>query len=57
MPSFHSIFPGADDLAVMFDFYKVGNLVRSKEHTLKLNPSTASFREWAEKNKDKLLVD
>ncbi len=49
-------FPGADDLAIMFEFFEVGKPDRSTELTRKLNPKTASFREWAEKNKDKLLV-
>ena len=48
-------FPGADDLAVMFEFYDVGNPERSIEETRALNPSTTTFQQWAEKNKDKLL--
>lgn len=48
-------FPGADDLAVMFEFYDIGNPHRDIEKTRKLNPATLSFQQWAEKNKDKLL--
>ena len=48
-------FPGADDIAAMFEFYDVGNPDRSIEKTRELNPSTLSFQQWAEKNKDKLL--
>ena len=48
-------FPGADDLAVMFEFYDVGNPDRDIEKTRKLNPASLSFQQWAEKNKDKLL--
>ena len=47
--------PGADDLAVMFEFYDTGNLEHSIEKTRELNPSTLSFQQWAEKNKDELL--
>ncbi len=48
-------FPGADDLAVMFEFFDIGNPDQSIEKTRELNPSTLSFQQWAEKNKDKLL--
>ena len=48
-------FPGADELAAMFEFYDVGNPDRNIEKTRELNPSTLSFQQWAEKNKDKLL--
>ena len=48
-------FPGADDLAAMFEYVDIGNPDRSIEKTRELNPSALSFRQWAEKNKDKLL--
>ena len=48
-------FPGADALAVMFEYYDVGNPDRSIEATKKLNPAALSFQQWAEQNKDKLL--
>ena len=48
-------FPGADDIAAMFEFFDTGNLKRDIEKTRELNPSTLSFQQWAEKNKDKLL--
>ena len=48
-------FPGADDLANMFEFYDAGNPDRNIQRTRELNPSTLSFQQWAEKNKDKLL--
>ena len=46
-------FPGADDLAYMFDFFKKGH---NQDHaiTKRLNPNVLSFEEWAERNKDKL---
>ena len=48
-------FPGAEDIAAMFEFYDIGNPDRSVEKTRKLNPATLTFQQWAEKNKDKLL--
>ena len=48
-------FPGADDLATMFEFYDIGNQDHNIEKTRELNPSTLTFQQWAEKNKDKLL--
>jgi len=48
-------FPGADDLAIMFEFYAVGNPERDITLTRTLNPATLSFQKWAEK-KDNLLA-
>ena len=48
-------FPGADDLALMFEVFDSGKFDRNIEKTRELNPSTLSFQQWAEKNKDKLL--
>ena len=48
-------FPGADDMANMFEFYDIGNPDRNIKKTRELNPSTLTFQQWAEKNKDKLL--
>ena len=45
--------PIASEVAVMFEIYEVGNLVRDIQLTRTLNPKALAFREWAEKNKDK----
>lgn len=45
-------FPGAADLAAMFEFYAKCNPDRDVELTRKLNPATLTFKAWAEKNKD-----
>ena len=47
-------FPGAEDLAVMFEFYDQYSIDRSVELTHKLNPNTVGFEEWAEQNKDRI---
>ena len=46
-------FPGAEDIAVMFEFYDYG-VDRSVELTQKLNPSTIGFEKWVEQNKDRI---
>ena len=49
-------FPGADDLAAMFEYFDSGKWPEvSIELTRKLNPATLTFQQWAEKNKEKLL--
>ena len=47
-------FPGASDLAYMFDFFKKGNFIQDPEITKRLNPKVLNFEEWAERNKDAL---
>ena len=47
-------FPGADDLAYMFDFFARGNPNQDLTLTKRLNPNVLSFEEWAGRNKDKL---
>ena len=49
-------YPAADCVATMFEFFEKGNPVRDMELTRVLNPKVPSFRQWAEKNKDKLLA-
>ncbi len=50
-------FPGADDLATMFEFFDFKDgLNRSTELMRKLNPATLGFEAWAQQNKDKLGV-
>ena len=49
-------FPRAEDMAVMFEFYSSGKCVRDIDITHTLNPDAATFEQWAENNKDKLLV-
>ena len=46
-------FPGADDLAYMFDFFARGNHNQDQTLTKRLNPNVLSFEEWAGRNKDK----
>ncbi|KAL5471237.1 hypothetical protein EMCRGX_G029332 [Ephydatia muelleri] len=46
-------FPGADDLAYMFEFYMKGNPYYDETLTRRLNPNALRFEEWAESNKDK----
>ena len=48
-------FPGADDLAIMFDYFARGPSKYDIANTRKINPKTLRFEEWAEKNKEKLL--
>ena len=47
--------PGADDLAIMFDYFARGPSKYDIANTRKINPKTLRFEEWAEKNKEKLL--
>ena len=48
-------FLAAEDMANMFEYYDIGSPDRNIEKTRELNPSTLTFQQWAEKNKDKLL--
>ncbi len=43
-------FPGAADIAVMFEFNDKVKLNRDAEFTRTLNPNMAKFKDWAEKN-------
>ena len=43
-------FPGADDLAAMFDYYNAHTLVRDVDLTKRLNPNTKSFEEYVKAN-------
>ena len=45
-------FPGAEDLAVMFEFLQSGGAERDVELTKKLNPDMPTFEQWAEKNRE-----
>ena len=47
-------FPGADDLAAMFDFLQQGKAVRDVALTKELDPTTPSFDDWVKENKDAL---
>ena len=47
-------FPGADNLAAMFEFYDDFSIDRSVELTRKLNPNTIGFEQWVEQNKDRI---
>ena len=46
-------FPAADDMAAMFEFYKIGNPERDIALTRTLNPNALSFQQWVETNKEK----
>ena len=48
-------FPGADDIAYMFQFYMKGNPYYDETLTRRLNPNALRFEEWAESNKDKFF--
>ena len=50
-------FPGAADLAAMFDFYARGNPQRHIALTKQLNPNVSSFQEWVDANKDNFFTD
>ena len=49
-------FPGADDLAAMFEFYQSGKAVRDIGLTRKLNPETKSWDQWVAANRDALVA-
>ncbi|XP_002736731.1 nmrA-like family domain-containing protein 1 [Saccoglossus kowalevskii] len=49
-------FPGADDLAVMFEFYQSGKMVRDIELTRKLDPNTKTWEQWVVANRDQLMA-
>ena len=44
-------FPGADELANMFEYFQTGKMNRDIAFTKKLNPSTLNFNDWIAKNK------
>lgn len=44
-------FPGAENIAAMFEYYNRHTLVRDIDLTKKLNPKTKNFQEWLEANK------
>ncbi len=52
---YSQFFPAAHDMAIMFEYYEVGKPVRDIELTRSLNPQTATFQEWAKRNKDKFF--
>ena len=49
-------FPGADELAIMFEFFASGSWDPSLEPARKLNPNMMTFETWAEKNKDAIAA-
>ncbi len=48
-------FPGAEELAVMFEFIQTGKFERDIELTKKLNPNVLSFNDWVIKNREKFI--
>ena len=50
-------FPGADDLANMFDFNRhyIENREKDKNESRSLNPEMRTFEDWLSENKEKLL--
>ena len=49
-------YPAANGVSTMFEFFEKGEPVRDMELTRALNPDVPTFRQWAEKNKEKLLA-
>ena len=49
-------YPASDCLTTMFEFFEKGSPIRDMELTHTLNPNLTTFRQWAEKNKDKILA-
>ena len=45
-------FPGAKDLAVMFQFFISGKCDHDIELTRKLHPGILTYEQWVEKNRD-----
>lgn len=46
-------FPGADDIAAMFQFFNSGKMERDITLTRRLNPKTQDFEQYATENKEK----
>jgi hypothetical protein len=44
-------FPGANDLAVMFEFYQSGKCLHDVDVARKLHPGIPTFEQWVEKNR------
>lgn len=52
LESFKSFgFPGAEELANMFEYFQTGKMNRDIAFTKKLNPTTLNFNDWMAKNK------
>ncbi|CAF0771270.1 unnamed protein product [Brachionus calyciflorus] len=45
-------FPGVEDLAIMFEYFQTGKMIRDIDLAKKLNKSVLSFDQWVEQNKD-----
>ena len=39
-------FPGAKELAAMFEFYQTGNVIRDIKQTKRVNPRVRTFDKW-----------
>jgi hypothetical protein len=48
-------FPGADDLARMFEFYQTEKMERDIELSKKLNKNLLDFDAWLTKNRESIL--
>jgi nucleoside-diphosphate-sugar epimerase len=48
-------FPGAEELANMFEYYQTGKMQRDINLTKKLNKNLLNFEQWVVKNKQNLL--
>jgi nucleoside-diphosphate-sugar epimerase len=48
-------FPGAEDLAVMFEYFQTGKMQRDINFTKKLNSNLLGFESWVIKNKQNIL--
>ncbi|XP_070581910.1 nmrA-like family domain-containing protein 1 [Ptychodera flava] len=47
-------FQGAEELAVMFEYFQTGKFTRDLELTRRLDPNTQTFEQWVVANKDDL---
>lgn len=47
-------FPGAKDLAAMFEFYQTEQSLRDIKLTKRLNPHAMTFDRWLSDNKDRI---
>jgi hypothetical protein len=48
-------FPGAVDLARMFEFFETEKMLRDIELSKKLNKNLHNFESWVIKNREKLM--
>lgn len=49
-------FPGCDDLATMFEYFKTGKFFRDVALTKRINKNVLNFNDWVSLNRQELLV-